>query len=301
MRKARLLFTFLIALAVTQIAMAQEINATVDILSPSIQMTNKEIFTTLETSIRQFVNSFKWTNLSYELEERIECSFILTITSYQNNSFSGTMQVQYSRPVFASDYNSPVLNFIDNDLLFNYIINEPLEYQPNSNISNLTSMLAFYCNMIIGLDRCTFEPKGGSSFFNQMQNIVSMAQSGGAPGWRSFDGTKSRYWLSDNLNSPAFDPVLNCLYNYHRNGLDKMSEPEKQLEAKTVMSNALISLQAVHQIRPNALLVNTFFDAKSDEIVSVFGDGPALDLKPLIAALKLIDAGRTNKYETLIK
>lgn len=280
---------------------AQEINATVNVLSPAIQMTNKQIFETLETSIRQFVNSFRWTTLSYELEERIDCAFILTINNYDNNSFSGTMQVQYSRPIYNSDYNSPVLNFIDKDLAFSYIINEPMEYQPNSNLSNLTSLLAFYCNMIIGLDRCTLEPNGGEPYFNQMQNIVSMAQSGGAPGWRSFDGTKARYWLSDNLNSPAFEPVINCLYQYHRNGLDKMYDPGEQLASKTVIKDAIISLQAVFQKRPNAMMLNTFFDAKSDEIVSIFSDGPKLDLNALVSALKQMDAGRTNKYDDLAK
>jgi hypothetical protein len=155
--------------------------------------------------------------------------------------------------------------------------------------------------MIIGLDRCTFEPGGGEPFFNQMQNIVSMAQSGGSSGWRSFDGTKSRYWLSDNLNSSAFDPIQTCLYNYHRNGLDLMYDPAQQLVAKNTISAALISLQPIFQKRPNALMLNTFFDAKSDEIVNIFKDGPQVDLSALIATLKLIDAGRTNKYETLGK
>jgi hypothetical protein len=300
MRKT--IYTFLILLAgLGKNAAAQELNATVNILSPAVQMTNKQIFETLETSIRQFVNSYKWTNLNYELEERIDCAFILTINNYDNNTFSGTMQVQYSRLIYNSDYNSPVLSFIDKDLVFNYIINEPLEYQPNSNISNLTSLLAFYCNMIIGIDRCTFEPNGGEIYFNQMQNIVSMAQSSGVPGWRSFDGTKARYWLSDNLNSPAFEPIIDCFYQYHRNGLDNMYDPSQQLASKTIIKDAIVSLQAVFQKRPNALLLNTFFDAKSDEIVSIFSDGPKLDLSTLISSLKQMDAGRTNKYDELAK
>jgi len=300
MRKT--IYTFLILLAgLGKNAAAQELNATVNILSPAVQMTNKQIFETLETSIRQFVNSYKWTNLNYELEERIDCAFILTINNYDNNTFSGTMQVQYSRLIYNSDYNSPVLSFIDKDLVFNYIINEPLEYQPNSNISNLTSLLAFYCNMIIGIDRCTFEPNGGEIYFNQMQNIVSMAQSSGVPGWRSFDGTKARYWLSDNLNSPAFEPIIDCFYQYHRNGLDNMYDPSQQLASKTLIKDAIVSLQAVFQKRPNALLLNTFFDAKSDEIVSIFSDGPKLDLSTLISSLKQMDAGRTNKYDELAK
>ena len=281
---------------------AQEINATVNVLSPNIQMTNKQVFTTLETAIREFVNSYQWSSLKYEIEERIDCSFILTINSFSGTNYSGSIQVQYSRPIFNSDYNSPVLNFIDNDLSFQYMENAPLDYQPNSHISNLTSILAFYCNFIIGLDRNTMQLGGGDEFYKQMQNIVSNAQSdGSATGWRSFDGNKSRYWLSDNLNSPAFDPIKSCWYQYHRLGLDLMSDEGKQEQAKNTIKNSLLTLQAVYQKRPNALLLNTFFDAKSDEIVNIFNEGPEMDLSALISTLKQIDAGRTNKYQDLGK
>lgn len=302
MRNNILTLLFICAISLFKHAQAQEINATVNVLSPNVQMTNKEVFTTLETSIRDFVNSYQWTSLQYAEEERIDCAFILTITSYQNNVFSGSMQVQYSRPIYNSDYNSPVLNYIDNDLKFSYIINAPLQYQPNTHQSNLTSMLAFYCNLIIGLDRSTYIKNGGETFFKQLQNIVSNAQSdGSASGWRSFDGNKSRYWLSDNLNSPAFDPIKEGLYQYHRNGMDNMYDPARQQQAKTVIRDMLISLQAIFQKRPNALLLNTFFDAKSDEIVSIFKDGPKVDVNALINTLKQIDAGRTNKYETILE
>ncbi len=283
-------------------ANAQEIEATVNVLSPNVQMTNKEIFTTLESDIRDFVNSYQWSGLKYELEEKIEASFIFNITSYSGNNFSGNLQVQYSRPIYNSDYNSPLLNFIDNDLSFSYIINQPLNYTPNSHTDNLTSLLAFYCNLVIGLDRASMISGGGEVFFNQMQNIVSNAQSdGSATGWRSFDGNKSRYWLADNLNSPAFETVINVIYQYHRLGLDKMYDPSNQETAKTSIRDGLLALQPVFQKRPNALLLNTFFDAKSDEIVSIFSDGPQIDISTLIPTLKQIDAGRSNKYQELEK
>lgn len=281
---------------------AQELNATVNVLSPNIQMTNKQVFTTLETAILNFLNAYKWTNLKYEQEELIDCSFILTINAYNNNFFTGTIQVQYSRPVFNSDYNSPVINFIDNDLSFAYIENSPLEYQPNSHVNNLTSILAFYSYLIIGADRNTMIPKGGELYFKALQDIVSVAQSdGSASGWRSFDGNKSRYWLSDNLNSPAFDPIKDCWYQYHRNGLDLMNDPSNQEPAKTTIRNALIAMQPVYQKRPNSALLNAFFDAKSDEIVSIFSDGPEMDITGLVNTLKQIDAGRTGKYQKLTK
>lgn len=297
----RLLIAF-VGIAFVLTSQAQEINATVNVLSPNIQMTNKQVFTTLETAIRNFLNAQKWTNLKYEPEERIDCSFILTINSYSSNNFSGIIQIQYSRPIFNSDYNSPVINFIDNDLSFSYIENAPLEYQPNAQVNNLTSILAFYSYLIIGADRNTMMPKGGEKFYKRMLDIVNVAQSdGSASGWRSFDGNKSRYWLSDNLNSPAFKPIKDCWYQYHRKGLDLMSDPNQQEQAKTNIRNALIAIQAVHQKRPNSALTNSFFDAKSDEIVSIFKEGPEMDINGLVNTLKQVDAGRTNKYETLIK
>ncbi len=298
----RILLVFVIVFG-SLASSAQEINATVTVLSPNIQMTNKQVFTSMETAIRDFVNSFQWTNLEYDVEERIQCAFVITITNYGGGTaFGGNLQVQYSRPIFNSDYKSPVLNFIDNDIGFTYVENQPLDYQPNNHISNLTSILAFYCNLIIGLDRESMQQGAGTPFFTQIQNIVTAAQSdGAASGWRSFDGNKSRFWLSDNLNSPAFQPIIDALYYYHRQGMDLMHDQSKQQQAKATMRDAILGIQAVYQKRPNALLINTFFDAKSDEIVSVFDDGPEVDIQGLVNALKQMDAGRTDKYEKLEK
>jgi hypothetical protein len=271
------------------------------VLSPTIQATNKQVFTTLERAIGDFVNAYKWSNLEYAQEERIKVSFIFNITAYNPpSSFGGNLQVQYSRPVYKSDYSSPVLNFMDSDIGFAYIENQPLDYQPNAHISNLTSILAFYCNAILGMDHASMQRGGGEAFFSQLQNIVSNAQSDNtATGWRSFDGTKSRYWLMDNLTSSAFEPILDAYYTYHRLGMDQMHDATKQQQAKETMRDAILSFQAVFQKRPNALLITSFFDAKSDEIVSVFGDGPPIDIANLIAALKQLDAGRTSKYVPL--
>jgi hypothetical protein len=299
MRKRILLFVFL-ASSIGKLC-AQEFQATVVVLSPTIQATNKQVFTTLERAIGDFVNAYKWSNLEYAQEERIKVSFIFNITAYNPpSSFGGNLQVQYSRPVYKSDYSSPVLNFMDSDIGFAYIENQPLDYQPNAHISNLTSILAFYCNAILGMDHASMQRGGGEAFFSQLQNIVSNAQSDNtATGWRSFDGTKSRYWLMDNLTSSAFEPILDAYYTYHRLGMDQMHDATKQQQAKETMRDAILSFQAVFQKRPNALLITSFFDAKSDEIVSVFGDGPPIDIANLIAALKQLDAGRTSKYVPL--
>jgi len=303
MMKLNVLF-FCVTIFFATTTSAQELRSKVSILSPNVQMTNKEIFTTLETAVMEFVNSYKWTELKFEENERIDCSFIFTISAYspQNNLFSGSLQVQYSRPVFNSSYNSPLINFTDNDLRFTYIINQQLEYQPNNHISNLTSLLAYYAYFIIGLDQATFIKNGGSLYFATMQQIVSNAQSdASATGWRSFDGNKARFWLSDNLNSPAFAALINGYYTYHRLGMDLMNESGKQSIAKSNIRDMLMTLQDIWQKRPNALLLTSFFDAKSDEIVSIFSGGPEMDINTLKDMLKQIDAGRTSKYEQMGK
>ena len=198
------------------------------VLTPSIQATNKQIYETMETAISEFLNNRKWTDENYAQEERINCQFVITIRDRANNNFSGDLQVSYSRPVFMSDYSSPVFVHRDDQFDFEYVEFDRLDFTLNTNSSNLTSILAYYVYIIIGLDHDTFSPKGGDPFFNNAQTIVGNAQGSNFTGWSSFDGNKNRFILVDNLVSPAFDPLRLGLYKYHRLGLDKMHEPADQ-------------------------------------------------------------------------
>ena len=282
----------------------QELRATVKVLSPEVQATNKDIFNSLETTIQNFLNGYSFTEHTYSDEERIDCSFIITVNSLAGNRFDANMQVQYSRPVFNSQYNSPVLKVLDKDVMFSFTENEPIDFQQNTYTTNLSSILAFYSYLIIGLDRTTFKANGGDAEFLVAQSIVTTAQSsGGARGWKSFDGNKNRFWIIDNLNNAAFEPVKECLYMYHRQGLDRMYLADSHKESLETIKGALELLQEPNSKRPNSYLMNLFFDAKNTEILSLFSQSSSLgvDIKGLQEMLENLDRTHASSYEKLGK
>ncbi len=271
------------------------------VLTPGIQATNKQIYTTMQTSIQEFLNNRKWTDENYELEELIQCQFVITIKDVSGNSFTADLQISYSRPVYMSDYSSPIFVHRDPSLNFEYIENDRLDFSLNTSISNLTSVLAYYAYIILGMDHDTFSPKGGDPFYNNALTIVGNAQGGNYAGWSSFDGKKNRAVLLDNLVSPAFDNLRLGMYKYHRLGLDQMYEPSKQKAAKETIKKSLMDLKAVNDQRRNSFLMQLFFDAKSQEIINIFSGGDPMPLAELKEVLEELDASNADKYQKLGK
>jgi hypothetical protein len=279
---------------------AQELNARVQVLTPNIQATNKQLYDNMEKAIREFLNNRKWTNESYSIEERIDCQFVITINSRSNNNFSGTIQVFYSRPIYKSDYKSPILVHQDGDFDFEYLEFDRLDFAPNAYLSNLTSILAYYTYIIIGLDHDTYSAMGGTEFYTEAQNIVGNAQSSNNSGWNSFGGSnKNRYWLSDNLSSPAFDNYRVGLYTYHRQGLDLMHDASKIRMAKMNIKTALMSLKKVNDQRRNSFLLQLWFDAKQAEIVKIFNKGESIPIGDLKGLLIELDPNNSSSYQTM--
>ncbi len=278
---------------------AQELNAQVQVISSNIQATNRQIYTTLETAVREFLNNRKWTNESYTPDERISCQFILNLTGRNGDQFSGDLQVLYSRPIYKSGYNSPVLVIRDNSFAFQYLEFDRLDFAINTNLSNLTSILAYYAYTVIGLDHDTYELRGGSPYYEKAQTIVGNAQGGAYSGWSSFDDNRNRFWLMDNLTSPAFDNYRAMLYQYHRLGLDLMYEPSRQKTAKEIIKSALLGLEEVNKQRRNSYLMQVFFDTKSQEIQNIFNGGEPTDLVKLKELLIELDATNASKYEKM--
>ena len=280
---------------------SQELNAQVEVISDKIQATNRQRFTTLETSVREFLNNRRWTNETYTPDERISCQFILTLNKESNDQYEGTLQVLYSRPIYKSGYNSPILVHRDDKFSFQYLQFDRLDFSMNTNISNLTSILAYYAYIIIGLDHDTYAIKGGDPFFGDAQTIVNNAQGSSYSGWSSFEGNNNRFWLVDNLTSPVFDDFRLGLYQYHRLGLDLMYEPRQQAAAKNVIKNALVQLEAVNEKRRNSMLMQMFFDAKSQEIINIFSGGEPMDLADLKEVLMELDPTNSSKYQKMGK
>ncbi len=265
---------------------AQELNCEVIVNAEQTGQTNLQVFKTLERSIAELINQTSWTDQEFENQERINCSVFINITSFENETFSGTIQVQSSRPVFGSSMITPVFNFNDEQFSFNYREFEPLNYSQNSYSSNLVSVISFYVYTILGLDADTFSPEGGTQYYQEANRIVSTAQQGNMPGWRGTDGARSRYRLNTDLLSNAFSAYRDVSYTYHREGLDLMHKDPAA--GKKAVATTLEKLNSLNNTRPNSLLMRVFFDAKAQEIEQIFVGGPSVPISALVETLNRI-------------
>lgn len=275
---------FLVLFCSPYLVEGQELESQVVVNADLVDQTNRQIFETLEQALNEFVNSRTWTSNSFLKQERIKCSFVLTLTAYNNNSFEGNLQVQSQRPIYESNYDSPLLNYLDNDISFTYQEYQPLIYNPAVFQSNLVSVLSFYIHIILGLDADSFSQNGGSIYFEQAQKIANLAQQTSFKGWKQNDGIRNRFWLIDALRSNTFKEYRQALYTYHRAGMDQMILDPKT--AKETIVQAIESLYGLYTRRPNAFLLQVFFDAKSQEIVDIFSGGPSVGINSMLTHLR---------------
>jgi hypothetical protein len=275
---------------------AQQLNCTVTVNAQKMGNPNQQIYKTLETSLNEFVNKTDWTEQSYKQQEKINCSMYITLMSHSSDQFTATIQVQSSRPVFNSSYETPVLNINDKDFGFNYTEFENLVFNVNSFQSNLISMISFYSYMIIGMDRETFEFKSGDPYFQTAQTIANVAQQSSYKGWSQLDGNQNRYFLITDLLSPTYTEIRKTIFDYHQ-GLDLMTENSKS--AKEKIKTALMSLNKLYNSKPNAYLTRVFFDAKSDEVTSIFSGGPSITITDLVDNLNKISPINSGKWAML--
>ncbi|MEZ4887732.1 MAG: DUF4835 family protein [Chitinophagales bacterium] len=293
---------FLLILFTTGKIVAQELNAKVVVQTPKLQLADPKIFKTLENDIAEFLNTRKWTNDSYQTQERIDCSFLITISEeLAANRFNAQIIVQSDRPVYSSSYNTVMLNYQDKNWTFEYTEFQPLEYNDNAYLSELTAVLAYYTYIIIGLDYDSFSPEGGNPYFLRAQSIVNNAQNARnkSKGWTAFDGNQNRYWLIENLMSNKFKNLRKAYFDYHLNGLDMLSSNQKN--ARTAINNALKLIQQVNQNTPNSMAVDIFVQAKSNEILDIFASdevGPPEKSGAYNAMIK-IDPANKPKYKKI--
>lgn len=287
-------FFLLLTFGLTQ---AQQLNCTVTVNAQKLSNSNQQVFKTLEKSISEFVNKTDWTGQTLKQNEKINCSMYITVSSNSSDQFTATIQVQSSRPVFNSSYASPVFNYNDKDFSFRYTEFENLIFNPTTFDSNLVSVLAFYSYVILGMDSDAFILESGDPYFEIAQNISNVAQQGGAKGWGQTDRNQNRYYLINDILSPVFKQVRQTMYDYHV-GLDLMSQDLKTSKEKIKVS--LINLTKLSASRSNAFLTRVFFDAKSDEIVSIFSGGPSITISDLVDNLNKISPLNSSKW-ALIK
>jgi hypothetical protein len=278
-------------------AQAQQLNCTVQVNADKVTNANTQIFKSLENAINEFVNKTDWTGDVYKQNERINCSMVINVNSYDSNQFSATIQVQSSRPIFNSTYSSPIFNFNDKDFGFRYIEFENLIFNPNSFDSNLVSVLAFYSYMIIGFDADSYSLKGGNEWYQIAQEITNVSQQSGYKGWSQTDGNQNRYFLISDILSTTFEPFRTAIYQFHREGLDTMNKDLKTSKESIVSSIQLMS--KLYSVRPNAFLIRVFFDAKADEIVSIFSGGPSISISDLVDTLNKVSPINSSKWATI--
>ncbi|MBW8050062.1 MAG: DUF4835 family protein [Cytophagales bacterium] len=278
----------------------QELNCNIILNTENIQTTEKEIFQDMQAAFWEFMNNRRWTNDIFRPEERINCNLFFTFTDMPSiSSFKATVQIQSTRPVYGTGYESILLNFVDKQWSFNYTESQPLEFNENNFTDNITSLLAYYAYIIIGLDYDSFSKLGGSDYYEKALNIVNNAQQSSAVGWRAFDGNKNRYWLNENLMNQQMQPFREGLYLYHRLAFDNMAKNPEQSRAHII--SVLNKIKKVENIKPGSFLVRTFFDAKADEIVNVFTEASLQQKQQAFNLLRELDPTNVEKYEQIMR
>ncbi len=281
---------------------AQELKCTISINSEQVQGSNKAVFTTLQQSMEEFVNTQRWTNMTFQEKERIECSMMIVVKSVQDNMFVCEFTCQSRRPVFGTTYTTPTLNIKDANFTFTYQEYDRMEFQHNTFTSNLTALVAYYCYLIIGHDMDSFAKLGGTPYFQVCEDIVTSAQSASLDnaemvGWKAFESNRNRYALTNNLMDEAFKKYRAYYYDYHRHGLDEMVNNVANGRAR--IAKDIKVLKEAYNARPATYLVGTFLDAKSDELVNIFKSGTTDEKKMVYELLMDIDPTRQDTYENI--
>jgi len=302
--KRTVLYLFLYLLP--GLASSQEIQARVDILTNKISsQIDRRVFQTLQSGLTNFINTRKWTTDVFQPAERIQCSFLLTLSQdLGNNTYRGSLTIQAARPAYNTTYVSPLLNFQDDNLIFKYAEFQPIEFNENRVqgsdplVANLTATLAYYINVILGLDYTSFSLRSGDVYFQKAWNIVNNAPDAkDISGWKSFDGLRNRYWLAENLNNNRFTLFHDALYAYYRTGIDVLFENEEA--ARNGILNALSYLNTVNMENLNSMVIPVFFQGKGNELFKIFSKGNGEQKARAKELLSKLDITNLSLYRTL--
>ena len=278
---------------------AQELNARVTVLAPQVSNISKPTLEALQRTIRDFLNNNKFSVESYKPQERIECSFVITINSWDGGSgYTAEAQIQSSRPVFNSSYNSTLLNMSDKNFDFSYNDGSTIDFSDQNYISNISALLSYYAYTIIGLDKDSFAKLGGSTYFKKAQNIINLAQASGNTGWKAIDGLRNRFWFNENVLNPVFSELRVFIYAYHLNGLDQLTDNDKCL---TQIVTALPALQQMDKQKLGSIFPNVYFASKAEEVTNVLSKLNTQERMKAYNMLAEIDPANIGKYEGLKK
>ena len=294
MKKA-LIITFIL-LNIALLSYSQDVIASISVSSRSVEGTDRAIYDAMQKSLNDMVNSRSWTPYQLKLNERLRIRLIINVTERRSDTeFDADINVAMSRIIYNTNYESPILNFIDKRLHFYYNQFEPLEFLETTYTNNLVSVVAYYIYYALGLQFDTFQPSGGQDFFSKASNVVRTAQSSRELGWNSQDGDKSRFWLTEYIMSPTYRGLRTFMYQYHRQGLDVMSDNIEN--GRTYLVRAIEELKKVYEERPGMYVTQMIIDTKRDEIINVFRNASESEKRTVIDIMKQIDVANSNKYD----
>ncbi len=292
-----------IAVCCATLTRAQEFRCSIQVNYQKLQSSAQQyssgdtkVFETMKQAMEDFVNGRRWTSIEFEQQERIDCSFSLILSEQSSaTDFKGQLQVQLRAPVYNSNYTTGLFNYLESDFQFSFNESQPLDFEPNTFFSNLSSTLAYYLYIMLGIYSDSYGLQGGQPFFEMAYTIAQTAENAGFKGWKSSDSQKARYWFSENHNNSAYESLHSAYYYYQRLGLDMMTKD--QPTARKNIIQALNYLKEAHTVRPNILSVNSFIDVKMSEIVSIFTPAPAEEQKQVADIIRVVSPINVQKLK----
>lgn len=301
MRRMRLAWmTAALCAAACGTVAAQELKCEVTVNADKVPGSNKQVFSTMQKAISEFVNHTRWSDMQYQSSEKIECNMLITIDEMPDErTFKANLQVQARRPVFNSSYYSSLLNFKDPNFNFEYIEHQPIDYVEGQSNEELVSLLAYYCYMIIGMDCDSYADVGGTASFRRMETVVNLEQSKGLTGWKAFDDLRNRYAFSNNLNDENLRSFRHASYLYHRLGLDQMANSTDKGCAKVL--EALREIKKSYDIKSSCVAITSFMEAKRDELINIFSQASESQKKEAYELLMALEPSQSDKYEIILK
>ena len=281
---------------------SQELQCDIRVNSNKVQGSDKTIYQNLQTSLYDFINNTKFTEINFKQAEKIECSMLVDVKSRDNDNFSAEINLALRRPVYKSSYTTPLFNYIDRKFVFEYTDGQTLDFNPNTYISNITSTIGFYVYLFLGLDFDSFSPNGGDPFFAIAENIAKTAPQPSDPkadnGW-STTGRQNRYALINEINNATYQPLRQFLYDYHRQGLDVMSE--KQEQGREAILGAIVQLRNVYERNSMSYFLQLIVESKRDEIIQIFSQGDMKVRTEVSNIMKAIDPSQSSRYDEMLQ
>lgn len=295
------LLLLIVAMCFAVFGISQEFDSRVQVSHAQLQGANYDkIFQAMQKDLYEFINNTKWTNNVFAQVEKIECNFLITVEKeVSSDEYSGKLQITASRPVFGTSYLSPLINYQDPNFQFKYVEFEAIEFNQNTFTSNLASVIAYYCYIILGLDYDSFGSSSGTPYYQAAEKIVQNAQTAVELGWKAYESTKNRYWLTENILNDQYSGFREFMYLYHRSGLDRLAD--KPSDARASVEEALEKLRNMHRRKPGSFLMSLVSTVKSDEIVNIYSDGFADEKARVSNIMKEIDVANSSKYDKITR